>query len=147
MLQWRAISAVARLACPEALYGVQYTPDEVGDAPEVEAQTRRTVTSETFHPAADVGPTVNDDEPVEATVEPDETGEAITDHTRRKMFALLKDVGEDDPDKQRAGMSRILGREVTSRADLTEAEAQQVCDSLRAFLTTRDAEAVQRGDA
>lgn len=31
MLQWRAISAVARLACPEALYGVQYTPDEVGD--------------------------------------------------------------------------------------------------------------------
>jgi hypothetical protein len=28
MLQWRAITAVARLACPEALYGVQYTPDE-----------------------------------------------------------------------------------------------------------------------
>jgi hypothetical protein len=37
MLQWRAISAVARLACPEALYGVQYTPDEMndfGDAPQ-----------------------------------------------------------------------------------------------------------------
>lgn len=31
MLQWRAISAVARLACPEALYGVSYTPDELGD--------------------------------------------------------------------------------------------------------------------
>lgn len=31
MLQWRAISAVARLACPEALYGVAYTPDELGD--------------------------------------------------------------------------------------------------------------------
>lgn len=29
MLQWRAITAVARLACPEALYGVQYTADEV----------------------------------------------------------------------------------------------------------------------
>lgn len=29
MLQWRAITAVARLACPEALYGVQYTPDEI----------------------------------------------------------------------------------------------------------------------
>ena len=34
MLQWRAITAVARLACPEALYGVSYTPDEMGDAPE-----------------------------------------------------------------------------------------------------------------
>ena len=29
MLQWRAITACARLACPEALYGVAYTPDEV----------------------------------------------------------------------------------------------------------------------
>ena len=29
MLQWRAISGVGRLACPEALYGVQYTPDEL----------------------------------------------------------------------------------------------------------------------
>lgn len=32
MLQWRAITAVARLACPEALYGVAYTPDELEDA-------------------------------------------------------------------------------------------------------------------
>lgn len=31
MLQWRAISAVARLACSEALYGVSYTPDELSD--------------------------------------------------------------------------------------------------------------------
>lgn len=29
MLQWRAITAVARLACPEALYGVAHTPDEI----------------------------------------------------------------------------------------------------------------------
>jgi hypothetical protein len=34
MLQWRAITAVARLACPEALYGVAYTADEMSDAPE-----------------------------------------------------------------------------------------------------------------
>lgn len=32
MLQWRAITACARLACPEALYGVAYTPDELTDA-------------------------------------------------------------------------------------------------------------------
>lgn len=31
MLQWRATSAVARLACPEALYGVTYTSDEMAD--------------------------------------------------------------------------------------------------------------------
>lgn len=33
MLTWRAITAVAREACPEALYGVAYTPDEMGEAP------------------------------------------------------------------------------------------------------------------
>jgi hypothetical protein len=33
MLQWRAITAVARLACPEALYGVAHTPDEVEEGP------------------------------------------------------------------------------------------------------------------
>lgn len=46
MLTWRAITAVARVACPEALYGVAYTPDELSDfdapsmpaeAPQVEA--------------------------------------------------------------------------------------------------------------
>ena len=43
MLQWRAITAVARLACPEALYGVAYTPDELGDvaaAPAPRAKSR-----------------------------------------------------------------------------------------------------------
>jgi hypothetical protein len=33
MLQHRAVTAVARMACPEALYGVAYTPDEMGDLP------------------------------------------------------------------------------------------------------------------
>ncbi len=31
MLTWRAITAAAREACPEALYGVAYTPDEMHD--------------------------------------------------------------------------------------------------------------------
>lgn len=31
MLTWRAITAAAREACPEALYGVAYTPDEMSD--------------------------------------------------------------------------------------------------------------------
>lgn len=33
MLTWRAITAVAREACPEALFGVAYTPDEMTDFP------------------------------------------------------------------------------------------------------------------
>lgn len=42
MLQWRAISAVARLACSEALYGVTYTPDEIEDMPSFRTPPRAT---------------------------------------------------------------------------------------------------------
>lgn len=42
MLSWRAISACARLACSEALYGVAYTPDEIGESHVVEQSTRVT---------------------------------------------------------------------------------------------------------
>src|SRR5690349_1720478 len=37
MLQWRAVSAVARQACPEALYGVAYTADEIEEQPRTQS--------------------------------------------------------------------------------------------------------------
>ena len=45
MLQWRAISAVARLACPEALYGVAYTADELGDTNPAGTEPKQSGTS------------------------------------------------------------------------------------------------------
>src|SRR5699024_5431583 len=40
MLQWRAISGVGRLACPEALYGVKHIPEELGDMPATSRPSR-----------------------------------------------------------------------------------------------------------
>jgi hypothetical protein len=58
-----------------------------------------------------------------------ETGEAMTARTRAHMFALL---GErtTDADEQRAGIAQIIGRPVTTRADLTETEGRAVIASL-----------------
>lgn len=39
MLTWRAISACAREACPEALFGVAYTPDEMHDLDHMQPAT------------------------------------------------------------------------------------------------------------
>ena len=90
MLQWRAITAVARLACPEALYGVAYTPDEMydldgGRRPEQPAQ-RRTLAAA----VAERTPTVDvsDAEEVEATVEPD----PMTDSQRAVLTELWREV-------------------------------------------------------
>ena len=143
MLQWRAISAVARLACPEALYGVTYTPEEVETAPDA-AQARRSAAQAFTAERAEL-PGEPEPETVVATVEAERPGDVdggdpISDRTRRKMFALLAKVDPNaDDDTQRKGMSLVLGREVTSRADLTEDDAHAVIAALQAELDRRDA--------
>lgn len=56
MLQWRAVSAAARLACPEALYGVTYTPDEMADfgKPKASAPSSPAFAALQDEPAADI---------------------------------------------------------------------------------------------
>jgi hypothetical protein len=148
MLQWRAISAVARLACPEALYGVQYTPDEAEVT--VEVSTTRRSAAEAFAP--DQGSNFPDGTILASTVEAERPDEVVgddpivADHTRRKMFALLTKVDPNaDAETQRKGMSLVIGREVTSRAKLTEDEAQQVIDALQSELTRRKVDAEMAG--
>jgi len=52
----------------------------------------------------------------------------MTDTTRGRMYALIGEFPDlkDNPDKQREGMSQIVGRPIESRASLTEAEALAV---------------------
>ena len=121
MLQWRAITAVARLACPEALYGVSYTPDEIepDDRPARPAQggglgaalAQPTVTAEHIP-----------DEPVE-------TGEQMTKRTRGHLFALFTQKGIANAD-QLPGANHILGTTYESRSELTEADALRLIDVL-----------------
>lgn len=135
MLSYRAITACARLACPEALYGVAYTPDELTDegvAPQpVErsgaARMRAALAPE---PPAFGESSTQDPEPYEAEVI-DGDG-PITDRTRGQMFALLTEQGITDADTQRHGMSVILGREVESRSSLTEDEGRTIVLELQA---------------
>lgn len=52
--------------------------------------------------------------------------------TRGRMFALFGEHHITDEDEQRRGMSHIIGREVTSRGEVTEGEAQAVIAVLAA---------------
>lgn len=121
MLQWRAVSGVARLACPEALYGVAYTADEIhdgipGTAPQPPVQTF----------------TAEDAEP-------------MTDKTRRRLFATFnrKGIGED---QQLSGINHLTGRSYESRGDLTEADALTVIGHLEQrpdVTATEDGEVIE----
>lgn len=141
MLSYRAITACARLACSEALYGVQYTPDEAEAT--VEPTTRRS--------AAEAFTVAPDDKVVAMFVDKiaDEPPEPmLTDATRRKMHALLGKVAPDDTDdQQRAGMTAVLGREVTSRKTLTEPEGLILVATLKAEETRQAIEAETGGQS
>lgn len=123
MLSYRAITACARLACPEALYGVTYTPEEIGDIPATTRTQRVTV--------EDI---VADAEPVDVTdaeVIEDEP-EGITSAQLRKLGASMREHGLTERDEALAYVAAIIGREVSSRNDLTKVEAGQVIDALDA---------------
>lgn len=120
MLQWRAITAVARLACPEALYGVAYTPDEMGDMPGVQSG------------GGGLGAVLN---------QPEQPAEPLSEspllNTRsalaKAMYAAIGDAGitkEETPGLYQ----QVTGRGVTSSKELTDDEARAVLDHLKAIL-------------
>ena len=152
MLAYRAITGAARLACPEALFGVAYDPSELRDSGAaasvlVESAAAPAVTAADFiaAPAEDIQ---------DAEVVEEETGEAITTGQRRAMFAAFTDAGFNTDAKSAEGraarlgyIANVLGREVTSTNDLTTAEASRVLDALREDAAAETALRQEAGDA
>lgn len=138
MLQWRAITAVARLACPEALYGVSYTPDEMFDMSGGQPPTVEHVAHQPS-PAPDAASSSAVDDAAGAThPEPDvqpSAGESpyldTSSPLAKAMFAAMgnegigKDIAHDF-------LTTVTGREITSSKQLTEDDARQVLDYLKA---------------
>ena len=120
MLQWRAVTAVARLAASEALYGVGHTADEVRDTVPSAAPT---VTADAFtaHPTSGGTP--------EAAAD---TGEAPDQEQLRRMFALFDERRPDltNRDNRLRYCSLKTDTDITSSADMTAAHVAQVITAL-----------------
>ena len=138
MMRWRAITEVARLACPEALYGVAYVAEEIGDLPRADDAPRVT--------AADFLRTEQPSEPAEDVHDAEvvETGEAPDPRRTRAMFASFRDAGwtdgrsAEDRARRLEYCSRVVGREVESSNDLTAAEVESVIAALKADAAEQD---------
>lgn len=105
-----------RMAFPQDLSGI-YSDDEMSQADSAVPERQSAVAA-----------VLNPEPAPEATAET-ETGEAMTARTRGRMFALFGQKGIVE-DEQLAGINHITGRDYTSRADLTEADAQTVIAAL-----------------
>lgn len=121
MLKARAITEVARDACPEALFGVVYTPEELGaDDVDVDGDLVPSVTVTQLSPVAD-----------DPFVVPVDSGDAASDAQLRKIHAAARTLGLSD-DKYRAGLEKVAG--VRSSKELTKASAAKVIDALEAAI-------------
>src|SRR5690625_3211878 len=128
LLQWRAISAVGRLACPEALYGVAYTADEIHDMPSVDTPARRQASVEDF---------TTEPAPIDVTdaviIEEEPTPRLATSKQLTKMHTMLAAAGFTDKDTAKQTVVGIIGRDFESSKELTEAEIQTVFTELEAL--------------
>jgi hypothetical protein len=155
MLKARAITECARDACPEALAGVNYTAEELGqddaagsfpaplpaEAPVVVERLEAVPADDDFYatPAAgDSGEAVPAAEVHDAEVVEDappmQSGPFVTPSggpTAKQLALLAILLKGQTPDQARAVVSSIVGREVESKKHLTAKEASRVIDALK----------------
>lgn len=127
MLTWRAITAVAREACPEALYGVAYSPDEMYD---MQPSAQPAVQTTPAVPAAEA------EETVPAVV-------LATKYQRSKLNNALKSCGVKTRDESNHVYSSMLDRPITGSGDIEWAEAEQLLKLSPAELSSKIGEALQ----
>lgn len=136
MLRWRAITEVARMACPEALYGVAYVADEVEAPSDAERPRRHTTTGpDALRQALAPEPPADD---VHDAEEVPET-EPITAAQLKALQAGLKRAGYVERDDALAYYAEVIGHPVESSKALTKAEASAVIDRLMSDTDTDDA--------
>lgn len=144
MLQWRAITAVARLGASEALYGVQYTADELYDFPSKRDTPQRQggygIAANMPTPAPAPAPRPED---VVSVTHEDETPEApvLVFASRSQQSRLGKAfdaIGVEDNTKkaeevQRWAKEQGIDREVKKSGDLTVDEMENLISELEAL--------------
>lgn len=138
MLQWRAITACARLACPEALYGVAYTPDEMGDGPRLTATQERPAER-----LAEILGSADQDEAIEGAViyaagvdpmDADTNGLGPDEQPRDVKGELWARMGGIPKTQAKAFLVSAVGHDLAKATDVTDDEAADVLANFDALL-------------
>lgn len=140
MLVARATAEVCRWIASDAIMGMPYTAEEIrDDGPMFDPRPRpQRITAADILSSTEIEPAPEPAHPRE--LDPADGYDAVnntdpdaprTDAQKRHIFALLGERGITDRAQRLAGISKVIGREIASTNDLTQAEATQVIDSLQ----------------
>lgn len=137
MMKARAITEVARDACPEVLAGVAYTPEELGDD------------HGDWHPTAPVAPEpvatiIPAPEPVvEATVVTDESEPFVkaSQAQLKAVATILRVIGATEHDDRHAIVARILGVDDYDAGNISKEQASTIIAALKLVADADDRDA------
>lgn len=153
MLRARAITEVARSGASDALYGVIYTPEELGavepmESPQAQESGRERLATALGKSVPDAPQADPEPEVIEGEVVPDD--ETITPDpiTPKQLTALNAACSDLDLTREQklAGVAATIGREVGSTKELTKDEATKCIKSLNAKLREREAAVVVQAE-
>lgn len=138
MLKARAITECARTACPEALYGIQYTDEEVRDLPSEEERPKRESAAALLGAPATVEPEMV----TESAAEPETVDlPMVTKAQLSKIAATMRDLGITEKAHALGYIEQAIGLKIASRSELTREEAGRLIDALDEDVAKSAAEA------
>lgn len=118
MLTWRAITACAREACPEALFGVAYTPDEMHDLDATAPVDDEVTVTEVV---------TNEDAPVDAEVETVVHVDKATSAQAEKITHIMQDAGVSSREQAEYVFKQLVNCEgLTDAKQLNRSDAEML---------------------
>lgn len=109
MLTWRAITAVAREACPEILYGVQYSPDELHDL-DTNSDVRAEVVDDEQQPSRQKRRGYGSRARQNPVEQAEQQSQSCTPEQTEAIFAMLRDCGVASNEEAEQVLYRLTGK-------------------------------------
>lgn len=142
MLTWRAITAVAREACPEILYGVRYSPDELHDL-DTNSDVRAEVVDDEQQPSRQkrrgYGSRARQNPVEQAEQQP----QACAPEHAEAIFTMLRDCGVASNEEAEQVLYRLTGKHGLTPRRVSRQDADNLLVAAPDFVKRKIMQALQ----